>query len=51
LFITSAKEIDVGGKRVAVVFFPIRQQRAFQRVQPRIVDELEKKLGPLTSIS
>jgi small subunit ribosomal protein S7e len=45
LFITSAKEIDVGGKRVAVVFFPIRQQRAFQRVQPRIVDELEKKLG------
>ncbi|XP_022088490.1 40S ribosomal protein S7-like isoform X1 [Acanthaster planci] len=46
LFITGAKEIDVGGnKKAAVIFVPVPQLRGFQRVQSRLVRELEKKFS------
>merc|ERR1712168_935306 len=46
LFITGAKEIDAGGNRKAIVIFvPVPQLRAFQKVQIRLVRELEKKFS------
>ncbi|XP_038057607.1 40S ribosomal protein S7-like [Patiria miniata] len=46
LFITGAKDIDVGGnKKAIVIFVPVPQLRAFQKVQSRLVRELEKKFS------
>merc|ERR1711962_1292741 len=43
LYITGAKEIDLGGnKKAVVILVPVPQLRAFQRVQSRLVRELEK---------
>merc|ERR1712000_555456 len=44
--ITAAKEIEVGGARKAIVIFvPVPQLRAFQKIQSRLVRELEKKFS------
>ncbi|WP_411023741.1 hypothetical protein, partial [Salmonella sp. s51228] len=46
LFITGAKEIDVGGnKKAIVIFVPVPQLKAFQKIQVRLVRELEKKFS------
>merc|ERR1712158_79370 len=46
LHITAAKEVDVGsGKKAIVIFVPVPQLKAFQKIQPRLVRELEKKFS------
>lgn len=41
LQISAAREVDVrGGKKAIVVFVPVPQLKAFQRVQPRCIDLL-----------
>ena len=45
LHIKAAKEVDVGGKRAIVIFVPPPQLKSFQKVQTRLVRELEKKFA------
>merc|ERR1712127_162780 len=52
LHITAAKEVDVGasggggsGRRAIVIFVPPPQLKAFQKMQTRLVRELEKKFS------
>ena len=46
LYFTSAKEVDAGsGKKAIVVFVPFRLVKDFHRVQAKLVHELEKKLS------
>lgn len=46
LYITGAKEIDVGGgKKAIVIFVPFPQLKTFQKIQIRLVRELEKKFS------
>merc|ERR1712048_789826 len=46
LHITAAKEVDcAGGKKSIVVFVPVPQLKAFQKIQTRLVRELEKKFS------
>merc|ERR1712127_176828 len=45
LFITGAKEIEAGGKKAIVIFVPVPQLKAFQKIQVRLVRELEKKFS------
>jgi len=45
LFITAAKEVDVGGKKAVVVFVPYRQHNKYKKIQSRLIRELEKKLS------
>ena len=50
LHIKAAKEVDVGGKRAIVIFVPPPQLKAFQKVQTRLVRELEKKFAGKVSL-
>ena len=44
LYISAAKELEVGGGRKAIIIFvPFRQLRDFHKIQSRLVRELEKK--------
>merc|ERR1712048_1252387 len=46
LNITAAKEVDcAGGKKAVVIFVPVPQLRQFQKIQVRLVRELEKKFS------
>ncbi|VFQ99944.1 unnamed protein product [Cuscuta campestris] len=46
LFINSATQIDVSGSRKAVVVHvPYRLRKAFRKIHPRLVRELEKKFS------
>jgi len=45
LHITGAKEIDVDGKKSIIIFVPVPQLKSFQKVQTRLVRELEKKFS------
>merc|ERR1712105_87411 len=46
LHITAAKEVDCsGGKKAIVIFVPVPQLKAFQKIQTRLVRELEKKFS------
>ncbi|XP_046374831.1 40S ribosomal protein S7-like [Haliotis rufescens] len=45
LFITGAKEIDVQGKKAIIIFVPVPQLRQYQKIQTRLVRELEKKFS------
>ncbi|XP_057647177.1 40S ribosomal protein S7-like [Chionomys nivalis] len=46
LNITAAKEIEVGGGRKAIIIFvPVPQLKPFQKIQVRLVRELEKKFS------
>merc|ERR1712048_1325960 len=46
LHITAAKEVDcAGGKKAVVIFVPVPQLKAFQKIQTRLVRELEKKFS------
>jgi len=42
----SAKEVDVGGgKKAVVIFVPFRLLKNYHKIQPRLVRELEKKFS------
>lgn len=43
LYINAAKEADFGGKKAIIIFVPVPQLKAFQKIQARLVRELEKK--------
>nr|ALS04584.1 40S ribosomal protein S7 [Pseudodiaptomus poplesia]ALS04762.1 40S ribosomal protein S7 [Pseudodiaptomus poplesia] len=46
LNITAAKEVDcAGGKKAIAIFVPVPQQKAFQKIQTRLVREVEKKFS------
>merc|ERR1719215_801059 len=46
LQITAAKEIDIGhGRKAIVVFVPVPTLKSFQKIQVRLVRELEKKFS------
>merc|ERR1711953_244603 len=46
LFIRSAQEVEIGkGKKAIIVFVPVPQLKAFQKIQVRLVRELEKKFS------
>merc|ERR1711910_320238 len=46
LHITAAKEVDCsGGKKAIVIFVPVPQLKAYQKIQTRLVRELEKKFN------
>merc|ERR1711904_202867 len=46
LYIISAKEVDVQGSRKAIVIqVPFRLRKGFQKIQERLVSELEKKFS------
>merc|ERR1712076_55219 len=45
LFISGAKEIDVSGKKAIIIFVPVPQLKAYQKIQARLVRELEKKFS------
>merc|ERR1712136_366545 len=45
LYITGAKEIDVQGKKAIIILVPVPQLRAYQKIQTRLVRELEKKFS------
>lgn len=46
LSIASVKEVDVGnGRNAIVIFVPYRQHKKYQKIQGRLIRELEKKLS------
>jgi len=45
LFFVGAKEIELSGKKIVIIFVPVPQLKAYQKVQPRLVRELEKKFS------
>lgn len=46
LHITGAREVDIsGGKKAIILFVPVPQLKNFQKIQPRLVRELEKKFS------
>merc|ERR1712139_52473 len=46
LHINAAKEVEVGaGKKAIVIFVPVPQLKSFQKIQTRLVRELEKKFS------
>merc|ERR1712113_891839 len=45
LYITGAKEIDMSGKKAIVISVPVPQIKAYQKIQTRLVRELEKKFS------
>ena len=46
LYITAAKEVDCGaGRKAIIIYVPFKLQRSFQKIQARLVRELEKKFS------
>ncbi|KFB49889.1 hypothetical protein ZHAS_00017918 [Anopheles sinensis] len=45
LHITRAREIEFNNKKAIVIYVPVPKQKAFQKVQTRLVRELEKKFS------
>merc|ERR1712126_595570 len=45
LHFTAAKEIDVTGKKAIIVFVPVPELKSYQKIQTRLVRELEKKFS------
>lgn len=45
LYIVGAKEVDVAGKKALIISVPVPQLRSFQKIQARLVRELEKKFS------
>ncbi|CAK9293896.1 unnamed protein product [Gordionus sp. m RMFG-2023] len=45
LHISGAKEIEVEGKKVIIIYVPVPQLKSFQKIQARLVRELEKKFS------
>nr|ABX44779.1 putative 40S ribosomal protein RPS7 [Flustra foliacea] len=45
LHIRGAKECDFNGKKVIIIFVPVPQLRQYQKIQVRLIRELEKKFS------
>ena len=45
IYFVGAKEIDLAGRKCLVVWVPVPQLKLYQKVQPRLVRELEKKFS------
>lgn len=45
LYITSAKEVDVTGRKAVVIFVPFKLLKVVHKIQSRLVRELEKKFS------
>jgi small subunit ribosomal protein S7e len=45
LHITGARQFEVVGKKALVIYVPVPQLKAFQKIQVRLVRELEKKFS------
>ncbi|XP_067000610.1 small ribosomal subunit protein eS7 [Anabrus simplex] len=45
LYITKAKEIELNGKKSIIIYVPVPQLKSFQKIQTRLVRELEKKFS------
>nr|ACV20976.1 small subunit ribosomal protein 7 [Pseudodiplogasteroides sp. SB257] len=45
LFINGVKEVEIGNKKSVIVYVPVPQLKQFQKIQVRLVRELEKKLS------
>nr|ABM55666.1 putative ribosomal protein S7e [Maconellicoccus hirsutus] len=45
LHITKAKEVDLFGKKSIIIYVPMPQRGQFQKIQTRLVRELEKKFS------
>merc|ERR1712189_115034 len=45
LYITGAKELEIAGKKMIIIFVPVPQLKMFQKIQVRLVRELEKKFS------
>ncbi|CAJ0944098.1 unnamed protein product, partial [Mesorhabditis belari] len=45
LYIVGVKEIEFQQKKIVVVFVPVPQLKLFNKIQIRLIRELEKKLG------
>eukprot|EP00624_Nannochloropsis_granulata_P000431 evm.model.NODE_11708_length_39617_cov_40.337204.9 len=45
LYITAAKEVDVGKTQAIVVFVPFKLLKVYHKIQQRLVRELEKKFS------
>ena len=45
LYFSAAREVDSGDKKAIIMFVPFRLLRQFQKVQSRLVHELEKKFS------
>jgi len=45
LHITKAKEIELNGKKSIIIYVPMPQLKSFQKLQIRLVRELEKKFS------
>ena len=46
LYITAAKEVDCGaGRKAIIIYVPYKLQKPFQKIQARLVRELEKKFS------
>ncbi|XP_014258782.1 40S ribosomal protein S7 [Cimex lectularius] len=45
LHMTKAKEIDLSGKKSIIIYVPMPQLKNFQKIQVRLVRELEKKFS------
>jgi small subunit ribosomal protein S7e len=46
LYITAAKQVDVtAGRKAIVIFVPYRLHKSFNKIQARLVRELEKKFS------
>merc|ERR1711970_1156079 len=46
LFISGAREVDLGGaKKALIILVPVPMLRGFQKIQSRLVRELEKKFS------
>ena len=39
------QEVEVAGKKAVVIFVPVPQLRQYQKIQTRLVRELEKKFS------
>nr|BAN20341.1 ribosomal protein S7 [Riptortus pedestris] len=45
LHITKAKELDLNGKKSIIIYVPMPQLKSFQKIQIRLMRELEKKFS------
>ncbi|XP_059485346.1 small ribosomal subunit protein eS7 isoform X1 [Neocloeon triangulifer] len=45
LHVTKAKEIELNGKKSIIIYVPVPQLKQFQKIQTRLVRELEKKFS------
>ena len=44
------QEIEVAGKKAIILYIPVRLQRQFQKIQVRLMRELEKKFSGRTVV-